>query len=80
MSHVERFFDGTLSRFDDESLLHISDVAKIRKIYKLNPVSATRSVRTKGDETNVDSNLIKGHERKEAEIAILGLMALRGAS
>lgn len=63
--------EGQPTPFSDESLARISDVAEIRKIYKLGASNA------KPGEVNVQAS---DSEREEMEIAILGAMALRGAS
>lgn len=71
----------------------MTDVAKIRKIYKLGDVGqdGSKGKRRQKDGSEEGSGLISdglnvnddgnaaGRERKELEIAILGLMALRGA-
>lgn len=64
--------EGQPEPFSDESFATISDVAEIRKIYKLASGTAKQ-----GD--SADSH-ISNDERKELETAILGIIALRGAT
>jgi hypothetical protein len=66
----------------------MADLAKIRKLYKLGSVGedAAKGKRRRKDGTEEGSGLVDGVSikdsekvRKELEVAILGLMALRGA-
>lgn len=67
--HLESGVEGTWTEFNDAVLSEISDVPKIKKIYKLqDPTNRGR----KDDDVVVD--------KAEMEVAVLGLMALRGAS
>lgn len=64
--------------FCDRRLALTTDLAKVRKVYKLN--NSTRVVRNKQQDakswcTGVEDEVAL----RELEIAILGLMALRGA-
>jgi len=74
--------EGEALDFNDESLQEVYDLSKIRKAYKLGsaPPSKGQSKQSKsrvnGD--HVDNGAAM--ERKELEIAILGAMALRGAT
>lgn len=68
--HLSQSIKGNWVPFEDRVLAQTTDIAKIRKIYKFEPPSKSRP---SGQEP-VD------HERKELEVIILGLMALRGAS
>lgn len=70
--HLESTIEGTWTVFNDESLAEISDIPKISKIYKLQD-STNRGLKGEvGEVGEVD--------KSELELAILGLMALRGAS
>ena len=70
----------------------MADVARVRKLYKLGAVGddGHKGKRRRKDGREEGSDLIHGvsdrdkdggaeRERKELEVAILGLMALRGA-
>lgn len=67
--HLESAIEGTWTVFNDESLAEISDIPKIKKIYKLQDPT---NPGLKGEVGEVD--------KSELEVAVLGLMALRGAS
>ena len=61
----------------------MTDLARVKKIYKLNPATKEANKRGKSDLRNGASTIeaqSEKIERKELEISILGLMALRGAS
>ncbi len=80
--HLGDAVEGEALHFNDESLQALSDLSKIRKAYKIGsaPPSKGQSKQPKllvnGDP--LDSASTK--ERKELEIAILGAVALRGAT
>ncbi|MCJ1359450.1 MAG: hypothetical protein MMC33_009452 [Icmadophila ericetorum] len=70
VKHLSQSVEGTWAPFTDEALSQSADLAKIGKIYKLEPSSKGPP---RGQE-HVD------YAREELEMIILGLMALRGAS
>ena len=70
VKHLSQSVEGTWAPFADEALSQSADLAKIGKIYKLEPSSKGPP---RGQE-HVD------YAREELEMIILGLMALRGAS
>lgn len=86
---------GVALEFNDATLAAMADVGKIRKLYKLSGVLAGeaapkgKSRRKDGREEGSGGGVDGGKagdtgkdvdgERKELEVAILGLMALRGA-
>lgn len=99
---------GTAVEFDDGNLARLTDIGKIRKLYKLGGVGVgVGEVDPKGKRRRKDGSVEgsrgggvvdggkggkgggdgggKGEEaerereRKELEVAVLGLMALRGA-
>ena len=73
--HLRIAVEGTAVKFSDSALSIMTDMARVRKIYKLNtPIRAT-SKREKGK-----SVVSEQAERKELEVIVLGLMALRGAN
>ena len=79
VQHVQDAFEGNLAPFTDQNLFSISDIDKIRKIYRLPLTRSTMLSEAQNGAT--DSNaLLELHKRHETEIVILGIMALRGAS
>ncbi|KAL9074911.1 MAG: hypothetical protein Q9161_002050 [Pseudevernia consocians] len=90
--HLATTVKGTAADFSDAALAKVGDVAKIRKLYKLSGVgeAGPKGKRRRKDGSEEGSGGIGGskagdtgadanRERKELEVAILGLMALRGA-
>ena len=90
--HLSTSIDGTLIAFSDASLAETADIPRIKKLYKLGGVGddGHKGKRRRKDGSEEGSDLIDGlndkdkdggaeRERKELEVAILGLMALRGA-
>lgn len=73
--HLDAVVEGDAVAFDDQVLARMTDLARIRKIYKLNvPVQTSGKKKREGDNVSDES------ERKELEVMVLGLMALRGAN
>jgi EKC/KEOPS complex subunit CGI121/TPRKB len=68
--HLAQYVEGTLAPFNDETLGSISDLAKIRKTYKI-PQPPAKSV---------DNKAVSSHIQKEFEAPIIGAIALRGAT
>lgn len=90
--HLSASINGTLVEFSDLSLANTADIARIKKLYKLGGIGddGHKGKRRRKDGREEGSDLIDGlndrdkgggaeRERKELEVAILGLMALRGA-
>ena len=82
---------GTPIEFSDANLARMADIARIRKLYKLSGGGddGGKGKRRRKDGTEEGSNSVgevsgkddgsgEESERKELEIAVLGLMALRG--
>lgn len=66
--------EGEQVPFEDDVLASMTDLARVRKIYKLN-------VQGGGKKDAVVNGVGKEEvERKELEITVLGSMALRGAT
>lgn len=62
--------------FDDDFIAEMTDLARVRKIYKLNNNSGSG-----GKKSGVVNGTSKEkEERKDMEISILGSIALRGAT
>ena len=76
-SHLTQSVEGEQIEFSDAELQSMTDVARIKKIYKLNN-SAGVNGQAKGNAVNGDVRA--GDENKELEMLILGSMALRGAT
>ena len=76
--HLTSTFEGEMVEFCDKSLAHQTDLARVRKIYKLNYPIGT--VRNKSREANEEVAGVSDEVAlRELEMSILGLMALRGA-
>ncbi|KAI9821134.1 MAG: hypothetical protein M1827_003868 [Pycnora praestabilis] len=84
--HLQSTIEGSELRFSDETLNAKTDLARVRKIYKLHAPSNSGAGGGKGKGgVTGQMNGIEGHksaeeERKELEVAVLGLIALRGAA
>lgn len=78
--HLDDVIKGTSLPFDDDSLGKVRDLAKIRKAYKLpDPWSKGRQ-KAAFELVNGDDGVDMDREQKELEVAILGAIALRGAT
>lgn len=71
-AHLREHVQGTQVAFNDEVLSSMTDVARVKKIYKLNAGG--------GGKKPVINGVGKVDERRELEVAVLGAMALRGVS
>lgn len=71
-AHLEASIKGTPVPFDDETLSQISDVAKIKKFYKLGALPDPKATgQTNG--THADD------AKRRLELSLLGAIALRGS-
>ena len=82
--HLNAVIEGRAVEFSDEELQRIVDLARVRKIYKLNSTGA-KGKNSKAQTGEEGSNAVVGNKQgdsdmKALEVAILGMMALRGAS
>ncbi|KAL9136586.1 MAG: hypothetical protein Q9175_002205 [Cornicularia normoerica] len=92
--HLTTSVEGTEVDFSDATLAEMADVGKIRKLYKLSGVVGEADAKGKrrrkdGSEEGSGVDVVGSEagnagngaeeERKELEVAVLGLMALRGA-
>lgn len=87
--HLDEVVEGEGVEFCDEVLRGMTDVGKVRKLYKLPLVGEGggkgQGKRRRKDGSEEGSGEVVGvgkgeeWERRELEVAILGLMALRGA-
>ncbi|KAH0562846.1 hypothetical protein GP486_002533 [Trichoglossum hirsutum] len=77
--HLDLVVKGTPVEFSDNNLSEMTDISRVRKIYKLNKgQSGSPSNRRGAGGSGVDDT--GPSEEKELEIAIIGAIALRGAS
>ena len=76
-SHLTQSVEGEQIDFSDAELQNMTDVARVKKIYKLNN-SASVNGQAKGNAVNGGGRA--GDETKELEMLIIGSIALRGAT
>lgn len=83
-NHLHNSVQGIPLRLDDDTLQGICDVAKVRKAYKISPPSSATTKSKKGalDRDGVVHAGLQNNkvEIKALERAMLGAMALRGAT
>lgn len=82
--HLNAVIEGRAVEFSDEELQRTVDIDRVRKIYKLN---STGDRGKKNKAQGVENGINGAHVEKEGdsetkalEVAILGMIALRGAS
>jgi EKC/KEOPS complex subunit CGI121/TPRKB len=73
--HLTKVIEGTQIPFSDDELRQMTDLARMRKIYKLNNAGGGAK-----NAVNGVSSVNAVDESKELEILVLGCMALRGAT
>jgi len=85
-SHLTSSIEGEQVSFEDSVLQEMTDVARVKKIYKLNS-SGGGGGKKKGQVNGAGSEGLNGNgvgsevdERKDLEISVLGCMALRGVT
>lgn len=76
-SHLSKVVDGEQVDFSDGVLRAMTDMVRVKKIYKLNYSSG---VNGRGKENAVYGSDRTSQDSKELEMLILGSMALRGAT
>ncbi|KAJ5103323.1 hypothetical protein N7532_003852 [Penicillium argentinense] len=69
-AHLEASVQGKPVPFDDETLSEISDVTKIKKVFKLGALPSP------GDKTNGAQNI---KAKRQLELSLLSAIALRGS-
>lgn len=80
-SHLTSSIEGEQVPFEDSVLQEMTDIARVKKIYKLN--SSGGGGKKNGQVNGVEGlsiNGVKEDERKELEVLVLGVMALRGVT
>ncbi len=77
--HFEAVIEGTPVEFSDEVLQQIVDLSRVRKVYKLdNNAGLGKKGKTR---TSEKASVVNGdHEAEALEMAVMGMIALRGAS
>lgn len=75
--HLTSVVEGEAVPFEDEEVRSMTDVARVKKLYKLNAGGGGGG--KKGGANGVSNEKVED-ERKELEIMVLGAMALRGAT
>jgi EKC/KEOPS complex subunit CGI121/TPRKB len=85
-SHLTASIEGEQVPFEDNVLSQMTDIARVKKIYKLNS-NGGGAGKKKGqvngavsEGLNVNGTGSDEDERKELEILVLGCMALRGVT
>ncbi len=86
-SHLSSQVEGKQIPFTDDDLTAITDIGRVKKIYKLNGNANAGSI---GGKKNARKSEVNGSggahvaerivDSKELEVLILGAMALRGAT
>lgn len=78
--HLDTAIKGRAVAFSDDVLQEIVDLGRVRKIYKLNSREGPGkrcNDRSRGEDSGLSD---EGNEIRGLEVAILGMIALRGAS
>lgn len=80
--HLSSSVEGKPVDFSDQTLVQITDLARVRQIYKLSATAVTKGRKpTQGNAAVVDGKQgVMDSDRVEIEVNVLGLMALRGAT
>lgn len=81
-SHLQSAVEGKSIEFNNQNLEAVSDLVKVRKAYKIasNMSSKGQSKALQSKLTSTDEAELASKETKELETAILGAIALRGAT
>ena len=72
--HLSKVVEGEQVAFEDEVLRVMTDLGRVRKIYKLNAGSEGKKGAAQVNAVMVED------ERRELEVLVIGCMALRGAT
>lgn len=69
--HLRTAIEGTAVEFSDAALSKMTDMARVKKTYKINPQAQAVGKKAGSNEET---------EKRELEVIVLGSMALRGAN
>jgi EKC/KEOPS complex subunit CGI121/TPRKB len=78
-THLQDAIKGTPRPFEDRTFLGISDLPKIAKAYKVSSTQQANSIPSSASLMNGGSDIAQ-EGRHHLQVAMLGLMALRGAT
>lgn len=80
--HLSSSVEGKPIDFSDQTLAQITDLARVRRIYKLSAPAGTKGRQlAQGNAAMVNGKTAcVDNDRAEIEVNVLGLMALRGAT
>jgi EKC/KEOPS complex subunit CGI121/TPRKB len=82
--HLGEYIQGTAVSFHDETLSTICDVGRIKKAYKIPSLPVTKTKKggavSEGKGEEEEEEELSEAEKTRIERAILGAMALRGAT
>ena len=78
--HLSNVIKGTPVAFDDDTFHGMTDITKVKKAYKLGGGESQKSKSAGKGVNGGESGDGQPDERKEMEVAIIGMMALRGAT
>ena len=79
-AHLQEAIEGNPVPFEDSSFKGISDVSKIAKAYKISATQQANGKSMSAPPMQGDKGGYAPDGRRELEVSILGLMALRGAT
>jgi EKC/KEOPS complex subunit CGI121/TPRKB len=83
-THVSANVEGDPLPFTDSSIATLTDFGRVKKIYKLNAGGGSSATKGKPTVNGSGSHEVDGRgkldEVRELEVAVLGAMALRGAT
>jgi EKC/KEOPS complex subunit CGI121/TPRKB len=84
-THITANVEGDPLPFTDSSIASLTDFARVKKIYKLNSSGGSSTKKGKPAVNGSGHHEVNGaggkvDELRELEVAILGAMALRGAT
>ncbi|KAK5144582.1 hypothetical protein LTR04_001519, partial [Oleoguttula sp. CCFEE 6159] len=80
--HLSRNVEGDSIPFSDEVLASITDLAKVKKMYKLDSPPAGGGKKGKAETKYsgaLNGMVDEADERREMEVYLLGVMALKGS-
>jgi Kinase binding protein CGI-121 len=79
-AHLSGSIEGVSREFSNAELGESRDLARIRKIYKLNTRLHPKGKKRDADgKEGINGTVLSEEETKELEFAVLGAVALRGA-